>query len=48
MIKKIILLSGILSFIGYSLAAQISLDPLYADERFAPANVYHAGCLNEL
>ena len=38
----------IASFCGISLAAQISLDPIFADARFTPSDSLHAGCLNEI
>ncbi len=39
---------ALVSFGGIWLAAQISLNPQYADARFAPSDSFHAGCLNEM
>lgn len=38
----------ILGFCWVGLAAQISLDPLYTEERFIPSDSFHAWCLNEM
>ena len=48
MLKKIFLSFCILgSIIGITHAAQISIDPQFADSRFEPADKLHAGCINE-
>jgi hypothetical protein len=36
----------VLGIIAPVLAANVSLDPLYMDARFMPANMLHAGCIN--
>ncbi len=38
----------IAGFASFGLAAQISLDPIFADARFTPADSFHAWCLNEI
>jgi len=49
MSKKLLALwLAVAGFCGMGFAAQISLDPQYADARFAPSDSFHAGCLNEI